>query len=50
MGGRFSKGNITEVMKVIGILPLERNTRKKLYGQDGVSSWKVEIGQSKSRG
>lgn len=50
MGGRFSRCNITEVMKLIGMLPLERNTWKKLYGQDGVTSWKVVTGQSKSRG
>lgn len=50
MGGRSSRCNITEVMNLIGMLPLERTTRKKLYGQDGVASWKVGAGQSKSRG
>lgn len=50
MGGRFSRCNITEVMKLFGMLPLERNTRKKLYGEDGVTSWKIGTEQSKSRG
>lgn len=50
MGSRVSRCNITEVINLIGMLPLERTTWKKLYGQDRVTFWKIVAGQSKSRG